>query len=787
MDSSSFTAHGQDVQALFNEGLRLYQEGNLDGAINAFEAAWAQNPSNDAILSFVENATVAKIYEMLRSEEPRVSGIARQLLQSSRAEIVQRGSDEAEIQAAIQEVLASENQEQLILMIHYAARYGRNLVPYLIPLLADTNLAHRTVGITWIRRVGVDAVPVLQAARKHPDATVRRNVAELLGVRSLRHPVSLATLKAFMEADPAVDVQETAEVSLKAILSDLDGQQGAILPAKEYFLRNAYEQYYLNPYQNPFASTAYVPKIYKLEGDRIVEEVVADFQLSDRMAQQALYDALDLDAGYLLGRILLVCNDAAQVLEYDMNVEYYTSHESFTDIKELLAGQKPYFDYILRNRLVATPSGILYQGLMQALEDGKSAVARKLIEVIRETNRRGRVPDALVRALEDSNSRLVRTAAAVTLAHWNPLQKDFDAGEQVIDILGDAVYASGVRTVQKVMGNARLANRLDEMFRELNVESYSRIPTVSAGYDAVVSSPPDVVFTDESVQLDLERPGAAPVNFFVSELRKNYRSANVPVVVLVPPERVEAARELYESDERKVLVVPDDLDRLGLDRNVFKVLFQDSDDAKALATRLAVEAGEAINFLASVPTRMPRAKVVPVLIKVLLNRPDEVRVPCIRALGNMRATEAARDLAVVFSRTENAQEIRVEAMKALGMVLEADPQGADEELLGVIQEGMAASDLELRAASWYAFSNARAAADIQLQELVRVKPPEAGAVDTLDSPPVEEEPAVPGTEEAPVMEEPLPGLEGLEEEEGEPPSLEEEEEDALDALLDLGT
>src|SRR5262245_19100072 len=191
-----------------------------------------------------------------------------------------------------------------------------------------------------------------------------------------------------IETDSVPAVKEAAAKSLEVILSDLNGQ-GKELSAKEYFLDNAYNQYYLNPHQNPFRSSYYVPTVYKLVGDSVVGEEVADFQLSGRMAKQALEEALELDPSFLEAWVLQLCNDAAQVVQYDQNVAYYAKHESQTNIKELLEKQKPYIDKILRNRILASRGQVLSEGLMQALDNGRSEVAQKIIEVMQETRRKG--------------------------------------------------------------------------------------------------------------------------------------------------------------------------------------------------------------------------------------------------------------------------------------------------------------------------------------------------------------------------------------------------------------
>jgi tetratricopeptide (TPR) repeat protein len=722
--AGSTAGGGGDVKSLLQQGLYSYDEGDFDAAVLAFEKAFALDPSSDAILDFVEKATQAKVFSMIRSKDSRLAGIGKQILKSSIRVITARAGDPELIKKAVSEVLQSEGQDQVVLMIRHSVTYGRNLVPALIPVLGDNDLGRRTTAINWIgRHIRLEAVAVLQAARKHPDSTVRTNVASLLGVRPLRHVVSLATLKAMVETDSATEVKEAAAKSLKAILSDLNGQ-GKELSAKEYFLDNAYNQYYLNPHQNPFRSAYYVPTVYKLVGGSVVGEEVADFQLSGRMAQQALEEALELDPSFLEAWVLTLCNDAAQVVQYDQNVAYYAKHESQTNIKELLEKQKSDVNK-LRNRILASRGQVLSEGLMQALDNGRSDVAQKIIEVMRETRRRGQALESLVKALEDPNSRLVRTTAAVALAHWNPSLNAGNAnvGDHVVSVLSEAVVSSGIRTVQKVMGNQQESNRIDEILRSYNMESYTPIDTIERGFDAVVSSPPDLVIMDESVTLSAGGAGGAtaPINYFVNELRKNYRSANVPVVVVVPAAQLDAAKKSYQSEERKVWVVPDTLDRTGFKNIVFDKIFQEKDDAKALATRVAKTAAEAIEYASSVATRLPLKKSITALKTVLKDRPDEVRIPCIKALGGLRAEEAVGELAVVFANPENSHEVRREAMRAVGQALQSS-KGATAPVLKIILGGMEDLDLELRAVSWYAFSNSGADPKTELNALLLPAP-----------------------------------------------------------------
>lgn len=709
------------VKEILEEAYAKFEEGDHDGAVRLFENAFAQDPSNDVLFNWLQRVEMAAVYRMVRSDNERLSGIALQILRILRTPLLEKRRDEEEILSLIEEAM-SDKDRRLEIMLRAAGFYGRNLVPYLIPYLGHKELDKRVTALSWVTKVGISAVPVLQAARKHPDPIVRVNVAKLLGTAPLRTSVNLATLKAMMEVDESEEVRAAAEESFEAVLNG-----GRVRPAKEYFLRNGY-RYYLKPHENIFGqSRAYVPTIYSLRGDSVVGEAVAPFQFAERMAKQALEEAIELDPEYRAAYVVSLCNDAAQVVEYDWNLAYYAEQGADQNTYPLLLGQKPYIDHVLRLRLLAAPTDVVALGLNKALEDERSDVARKIIEVIRDTRRRGRVLTELVRALEDENSRLVRVAAAITLAEWNPTE-DFDAGDMVVDILSDAVVSSGIRVIQKVMGDRSRANHFDDLFRELNMESYSPSTSIEEGYAAVLNSPPDAVLIDEQVSLE-ERPGAvAPINFFVTQLRKNYRTANVPVIVAVEESRVSAGKQLYESEERKVFVVPEGIDSLGLKNLVLDSLFEEKEDAKEQATRLAAEAAQALGRLAGGPHPLiPVESSAPSLVRVLRNRPDEVRIPCIRALGRIRRAEAAEELAVVYSDERNALDVRAAAMTAIGDALQ-ESGGASDVVLRAIQEGMSSSTPELRRAAWYAFSAGGADGPARLSAMLASAPAEVAPV-----------------------------------------------------------
>jgi len=724
---SATVCFGQDdASSLLKEGFEKFQEGDNTAARSAFEKALAADPSDDQILAFVEGVGAAEVYELLTSGDANLAGIGVEILRLRSQAAVARSDDAEATKTAVQSVMEGEDTDPVVIRNRhfYAKSIGRNLVPYLIPYLGDNELDRRAQAMTWIVLIGPDALPPLVAACKHPNGRIRTNVAALLGARSLRHPYSLGYLRAMQQTDELKEVQDEAGRAFEANIGELNGSAGPIDDAKLYFLRTA-NQFYLNPYRNPFDTRRYSPMVYKLDGENVVGVKVLPFQVSEEMAKQCITEALILDAEYAAARVLNLCNDAARIVEYDENAAWYATQDGHEDIKALVAQQKPYIDYVLRNRILSAPSPLLFAAIQQGALDGRSEVARTLVRAAQTIGLKGVVPSALVRALEDENSRLVRMAAAITLAYWNPAD-DFDAGQQVIDILANAVETSGVRTVVKGMGNERLANRFDAIFRDkLNIESLFHDSNVEELLHTLRKSPPDIVFLDEEIGYATVEQARAPINAIVTELRKDYRTVDVPVIVAVDPARVNQAKQDLESEERKVIVVAANIDHVALGETVINPLFAGKEDGKALATKLASEAARALESLASVRTELPVASATESLVRVLANRPDSVRIPCLGALGHLQVTAHVGTVAHVFEDTNNKIDVRRAAMTAVGRILAAS-SGAPSDVLQIILKGCQEGDAQAREASWVAFGRSGASAEAHLQ-LLESGAPAAGA------------------------------------------------------------
>jgi hypothetical protein len=782
---------GQDVEALLQQGMESYQAGDKEAALRAFEAAFQLKPSNDALSKWVDDVRLDVILRMAQEKNSRLAGAATAILKGARTFRGELNEDAAQIEQAVQGAIAASGEERIRLVIEATQLFGRNLVPALLPLLGDAELENRSLAFSWIARsIRRDAIPPLVAAWKHPDERVRVNVAKLLGSSPLRDPYSAAYLAGMVESDTSSVVREAASEALQTIVTEANGSD-ASEPAKVRFLRNA-TQLFLNPHRNRFDRSSYSASVFDLVDGQVVATRVARFQVAERMAQQNLREALALDSGFRLAHVLNLLNDCAQVVEYDHQYKWNQSQDSAGDDRALLEAQKPYIDSVVRLRTLAAPSDVVYSALGEANKRGRSEIARYLIERIRERQLKGAVPDALVDALEDKNSRLVRVAAAIAIAERNPTS-GFDAGAQVVSMLESAVVRSGVRTVVRAMGNKDLANRFHSMIEQLGMESRFELDSSSEAYVTITNLPPDLVLIDDELAAESAFASAKQAELpavFVNALRRDYRTVNVPVIIVVDPARLESTRQTYQNEENRVWVVPSNIDVLQLEKSVLAEIFAGADDDKSLANEVAADAARALESLASANNPVfPVAGAVESLTQSLAKRTDVVRLPVIRALGAIGSEAAIPGLAQVFSNADNASEVRATAMKALGRILSASKGKVSDAVAAVIREGASASDPEVRKVAWAALGDAgidpSAVFDIYFSSSAAAAPVADGTESTeTDAGEDVEDPFADSEEESDSVDE--PDSEEEPDSEGESDSAEESDsEEATDADEDL--
>ncbi len=720
----TLTGHAapQELSSKLTEGLTRYREGDFSGAVSVFEELFGESSNDDEIMDLLGRSEYGVILRMVGSDDPRISGIGLRLMKLRRSLVRQRLSDDAEIQAKVEEYLAADAQARLALKVEIGRGIGRNAVPYLVEKLDSPNDEIRTRAHSLIVEIGRDAIPVLQTAARHSSPLVRTSVAYLLGNRVLRHPAAAGTLAELAQRDTDTAVKGAGRESLMILAAQVGRTEA---PAEEYYYLNA-RQYYLSPHTNPFNNPYYEPTTYHLRNDKVVGERVASFQVAGRLAEKSLHNALRLAPGRVEVRAMLACLDAQQLVEYELALEAFA--DSDPELIELLKSQEGVMRFVRGPRLLSTSRRVLFAALEQALNDENNVVATRILEVIDRTERRGTIPASVVRSLEGNPSRRVRVRGAIVLADWDAAALSPQIGKSIVNVLAESVKSSGIRTVHKVMGNPENVNRFDALFEALGLDTYSTADNVEDGIARASRIPPDLVVIDDEARAARGTQGFGPINLFIRQLRSNSRTERLPIAVAVDPSRLEAAENLYANAENKVYVISSRIDRLTLRNSVVEPAFAGLDDGKARALQLAAMAAQALARSAGKPG-LPVHDVIDVLIQVLPDRPDSVRVPVLEAIGNLRAAGAAAigPASQLFVAEENAVEVREAAMLAVAKILDASPGAASAGLLKIITDGMKSTNLQLREASYIALSASRAPDAFAVEQIFSASAPEGGS------------------------------------------------------------
>ena len=293
---------------------------------------------------------------------------------------------------------------------------------------------------------------------------------------------------------------------------------------------------------------------------------------------------------------------------------------------------------------------------------------------------------AIAAALQYDDKR-VRYAAAEALLRLAPNRK-FANSAKVVEDLAAAVGESGSRVIYVVARDPQIRNRIIGYVRQLN---HLAVPFQSAR-EALVharSSPAEDVILLHT-ETNVENANDFTPAQFIEQLNVDYRTQGVPVVLLTPKKSQETNEKAF--GEKAKAVLPEDVDPVVL-KDKLEGIFPSGEaakrDPKSQATAVASFAAEALAAADPRTSIFDLRAAIPALAAAIEVQPDAVRIPALRALGNLHAREATDKVAAIFDNPQNSKEIRVAAAYALGESLrgQAAPARVYEALKAALKEG----------------------------------------------------------------------------------------------------
>jgi len=427
---------GDKVRALFQEGSDLYKRGKYQEASSKFEEAFQMQPSSDAVYAFMKRVGEDMIARMMNDPDRKIQDIGRRIYELAKpGEPLRMGKEQV---LKYVKDLESASHEEWRLAFWHLKNIGPWAVRFVMPALGNQqNDQLRSRVILLLTEMGTDASLAVVEALNSKNPFLRQQAAIVLG--NVKDERAIPALRRVTETpnEPA-EVVKFANEALRKIIRSKDAAQWR--KATDYYYELAMKYYYSHSNVIHYWNRAYLIWKWDVEKDVLTERRVARMAYNEQLAEEALYDLLDLDENYVDPGTkfspwsLLACVHFAQALEAIATLEAAIdalkvdeidkkglvkllreiegmSDESVKEIGAKIEGaaspadvQQVVLGYLRSDKLAkiirANVLGELpgkkyiYEGLARCLADGNYLVGTACIDTIAEMGRPEDLPPA---------------------------------------------------------------------------------------------------------------------------------------------------------------------------------------------------------------------------------------------------------------------------------------------------------------------------------------------------------------------------------------------------------
>ncbi|MHC4606833.1 MAG: HEAT repeat domain-containing protein [Planctomycetota bacterium] len=283
------------LRKLLQDGMDMYNRGRYDEAASRFEEAFQMDPSSPLIYAFIERADRSRVAGMMTCDDERMRDIGARLFKLAMPGRIFR-EDRATVLKYITE-LEDKRYEVWRNAYWHLKNYGAWCVRFLMPHLAnELNDQLRTRVIMLLTDLGWDATLALVEALDSPNNFLRQQAAICLG--NIKDDRAVPALKrVFEDPNELPEVRTLVHEAIQKITRITDSEHWK--PATDYYYELAQDYYYSH------ASVIHIWQYYYLiwkwnkEDDRILERRVSRFAYNEQLAEEALFDLMELDPNYV--------------------------------------------------------------------------------------------------------------------------------------------------------------------------------------------------------------------------------------------------------------------------------------------------------------------------------------------------------------------------------------------------------------------------------------------------------------------------------------------------------
>ncbi|MCC6464639.1 MAG: HEAT repeat domain-containing protein [Planctomycetes bacterium] len=569
---------------LVRDGLREYKKGNWEKAIQKFDEALAQDPTDEDARKIRDEIAEELALDFINNNladaglSGRYSRFGKWVLAGrKKSAAIGRNNDAAQIKDNVDAYMGDADiARNLVRAGNVRDAFGDFAVPYIqANFMHSENADYRYRSRVLLATLGAQAVNAIIQCMQSTQMYDRQTAS--LALADIGDPRALPVLaRHFQAREEDAQVREACREGIERIRRDSAEKDKQINAAKDLFYLQA-ESYYRNNaagryYRNRLVGTNYpgnlpvvmygydrsytVWRWYNEGGtETLTSKEVPLWAYADMLAEESAIQALEVGVGAAGGNAnsdawVNDCEALLACIRFHLATEavgrYYNGSEEERGFVLQLLGEKG----IVPNKTgyglgSAAGSARLYTALERSLADGYPEVSVAICDALADlgdSNVIGTKTAApLIRAIADQDKR-IRYAAARALIKLGAL-KDFGNNTMVEQTVTRNLQETAARSVLVIAEDEALRNRLLSDLDSLGINA-TGANTLETGADLATQAP---VFDAVILQGDLalaptftweppaiagqDRSGETRMETIFDILSKDIRTAQIPVLI----------------------------------------------------------------------------------------------------------------------------------------------------------------------------------------------------------------------------------------------------------------
>ena len=659
--ASTLTAQNVDEETstLFMEAIDLYKRGRDAEALEKLKLVLAKDPSQTEAYVLRDKIAFSLWIDLMTKRGEHRAVINEFLKLASVGERDKRRDDEA-VGKLLEQLRTGDYAAKRAAVIKIQRDHGDFAVPAIAKALAtSSNDEYRSELLSLVTQMGPEATLALIQCLKSDDAALKDLV--IIGLGLIGDDRAAAALKCVIESPEAL---------IKLNLSEA----AAALSAKELLVEMAGLYYRRAPgIMREFSANRVV---WRWEEGQLKYYEVPLYLYHLYVAEECCYDALAVDPNFRPAQIWLARIHLAQAQELAA-----AAAAGSDDAKALV-------EKLAKAEFLAATAGVddLEEAVRLAIAEKDLATAEAGVFLLGKllsggTFQGGALAEALV-----CDHKVIRYAAAIAVGNLVPTAA-FANADAVTTELSRCVSESTLRSVLVVDDNIESRNQLLAELRELGYFAMGAASGAEGVLLAKRAPTSDLIIVKTTLADSSISTGEV-----IRELKSDVRTKDIPVIGLAPEARADADKDLF--GERLIAVI-----KIPLVKDAYAVVVKDgfiersTDQAKALA--FAEMAATALAKLAAAD-KLDASRALGDLIGALADKPDNVKLPAIAALGSIGDASALAPLKDTFVNESASPEVRMAAAVALGHVCRASGN-VPADVFQALLAGLGSDDLQVSA------------------------------------------------------------------------------------------